>query len=184
MQNALLLYRQSHVGGSNPALALETAVEKTMWQNPAPWAHGLRRRQFCSRFIGGDRYRRCGHLCGGGCSFRDWSCHGKHDPGGKIATTVGKPAKGAVGMAKGAGTAARVAEGAHEAEQVMKAARQAEEAAKLAKEGKAANREASQKWGVKTSIRRLELVGTEMTGYQGWIAKPTGQSRPAEETKK
>ena len=59
-------------------------------------------------------------------------------PGGKIATTVGRVAKGAIGMAKGTGTAARVVKAAHEAEEVLKAARKAEEAAKIAKEAKAA----------------------------------------------
>ena len=62
-------------------------------------------------------------------------------PGGKVVTTLGTVAKGAVSMAKGDGTAARIANGAHEAEEVAKAAREAKEAdetARLARETKAA----------------------------------------------
>lgn len=130
---------EPHGGGSNPALALETAAERTMWQKSSPWVHGL---LGVASFVPGLSvatgavdaaiYAAEGEAVEAGLAMASMI------PGGKIVTTVGKVAKGTVEMAKGAGAAARIAKGAHEAEEVLTAARQAEEAAKLAKEVKAA----------------------------------------------
>ena len=130
---------EPHGGGSNPALALETAAEKTMWQKSSPWVHGL---LGVASFVPGLSvatgavdaaiYAAEGEAVEAGLAMASMI------PGGKIVTTVGKVAKGTAEMAKGAGAAARIAKGAHEAEDVLKAARQAEEAAKVAKEVEAA----------------------------------------------
>lgn len=128
---------EPHGGGSNPALTLETAAERTMWQKSSPWIHGL---LGVASFVPGLSvatgavdaaiYAAEGEAVEAGLAMANMI------PGGKIATTVGKAAKGAVGMAKGAATAARIAKGTHEAEEVLKTARQAEKAATVAKEVK------------------------------------------------
>jgi len=133
---------EAHGGGANPALKLETEAEKTMWQKSSPWIHGA---LGVASFVPGLSvvtgaadaaiYAAEGDLVEAGMAAASMI------PGGKVVTTVGKVAKGAVGMAKGAGTAARIAKGAHEAEEVAKAAKaakEAEEAATVAREAKAA----------------------------------------------
>lgn len=126
-------------GGSNPPITPETEAEQTMWEKSSPWVHGL---LGVASFVPGLSivtgavdaaiYTAEGEAVEAGLAVASMI------PGGKVVTTVGKVAKGAVGMAKGTGTAARVVKGAHEAEEVLKAARKAEEAAKIAKEAKAA----------------------------------------------
>jgi hypothetical protein len=133
---------EPHGGGANPALTLETEAEKTMWQKSSPWVHGV---LGVASFVPGLSvvtgaadaaiYAAEGDVVEAGIAAASMI------PGGKVVTTVGKVAKGAVGMAKGAGTAARIAKGAHEAEEVAKAAKaaqEAEEAARVAREAKAA----------------------------------------------
>lgn len=133
---------EPHGGGANPALTLETAAEKTMWQKSSPWVHGA---LGVASFVPGLSvvtgaadaaiYAAEGDLVEAGIAAASMI------PGGKVVTTVGKVAKGAVGMAKGAGTAARLTKAAHEAEEVAKAAKaakEAEEAARVAREAKAA----------------------------------------------
>lgn len=127
-----------HGAGANPALALETAAEKTLWQKSSAWVHGA---LGVASFVPGLS------VVTGAVDAAIYTAEGDYVeagvaaagmiPGGKVVTTVGKVAKGAVGLAKGAGTAARIAKGAHEAEEVAKAAnavKEAEEAAKVAKE--------------------------------------------------
>jgi hypothetical protein len=126
-------------GGSNPPFMPEMELQKTMWQKSSPWVHGV---LGVASFVPGLS------IVTGAVDAAIYTAEGEFVeaglaaasmiPGGKVVTTVGKVAKGAVGMAKGAGTAARVAKGAHEAEEVLKAAKKAEEAAKVAKEVKAA----------------------------------------------
>ncbi len=126
-------------GGSNPAVMPETEAEKTLWQKSSPWVHGL---LGVASFVPGVSvvtgavdaaiYTAEGELVEAGIAAASMI------PGGKIVTTAGKVAKGAVAMAKGAGTAAKIAKGAHEAEEVLRAAKKAEDAAKVAKEVKAA----------------------------------------------
>jgi hypothetical protein len=131
-----------HGGGSNPPVMPETEAEKTMWQKSSPWVHGV---LGVASFVpglsvltgGADAaiYAAEGDLVEAGLSAASMI------PGGKVVTTAGKVAKGAVGMAKGAGTAARLTKAAHEAEEVAKAAKaakEAEEAARVAREAKAA----------------------------------------------
>lgn len=133
---------EPHGGGANLATSLENAAEKTMWQKSSPWVHGV---LGVASFVPGLSvvtgaadaaiYAAEGDLVEAGIAAASMI------PGGKVVTTVGKVAKGAVGMAKGAGTAARIAKGAHEAEEVAKAAKaakDAEEAARVAREAKAA----------------------------------------------
>jgi filamentous hemagglutinin len=125
--------------GSNPPLMPETEAEQTMWQKSSPWVHGL---LGVASFVPGLSvvtgavdaaiYTAEGEAVEAGLAVASMI------PGGKIVTTVGKVAKGAIGAAKGTGTAARIAKGAHEAEEVVNAAKKAEEAAKVAKEAKAA----------------------------------------------
>jgi filamentous hemagglutinin len=141
---------EPHGGGANVAATLENAAEKTMWQKSSPWVHGV---LGVASFVPGLSvitgaadaaiYAAEGELVEAGIAAASMI------PGGKVVTTVGKVAKGAVGMAKGAGTAARIAKGAHEAEEVAKAAKaakDAEETARVAREAKAAReaREAKQ----------------------------------------
>ncbi|MGF6276055.1 hypothetical protein ABIB38_004462 [Massilia sp. UYP11] len=126
-------------GGANPPLMPETEAEQTMWQKASPWVHGL---LGVASFVPGLSvvtgavdaaiYAAEGEAVEAGLALASMI------PGGKVVTTVGKVAKGAVGMAKGTGTAARVVKGAHEAEEVLQAARKAEETARIAKEAKAA----------------------------------------------
>ena len=133
---------EPHGGGANPAVKLETEAEKTMWQKSSVWVHGA---LGVASFVPGLSvvtgaadaviYAAEGDLVEAGLAAASMI------PGGKVVTTVGKVAKGAVSMAKGAGTAARIAKGAHEAEEVAKAAKtakEAEEAARVAREVKAA----------------------------------------------
>jgi hypothetical protein len=126
-------------GDANPPLMPETEAEQTMWQKSSPWVHGM---LGVASFVPGLSivtgavdaaiYTAEGEVVEAGLAVASMI------PGGKVVTTVGKVAKGAVGMAKGTGTVARVVKGAHEAEEVLKAARKAEEVAKIAKEAKAA----------------------------------------------
>jgi hypothetical protein len=133
---------EPHAGGANLAVSLENAAEKTMWQKSSPWVHGL---LGVASFVPGLSvitgaadaaiYTAEGDFVEAGIAAASMI------PGGKVVTTVGKVAKGAVGMAKGAGTASRIVKGAREAEEVLKvakAAKEAEEAARVAKEVKAA----------------------------------------------
>jgi hypothetical protein len=133
---------EPHGGGANPALELETEAEKTMWQKSSPWVHGV---LGVASFVPGLSvvtgaadaaiYAAEGDLVEAGIAAASMI------PGGKVVTTVGKVAKGAVGIAKGAGTAARLTKAAREAEEVAKAAKaakEAEEAARVAREAKAA----------------------------------------------
>jgi hypothetical protein len=129
-------------GGANAALNVENAAEKTVWQASSPWVHGA---LGIASFVPGLSvitgaadaaiYAAEGNLVEAGIAAASMI------PGGKVVTTVGKVAKGAVGMAKGAGTASRIVKGAHEAEEALKAAKaakEAEEGARVAKEVKAA----------------------------------------------
>lgn len=131
-----------HGAGANPALALETGAEKTLWQKSSAWVHGA---LGVASFVPGLS------VVTGAVDAAIYTAEGDYVeaglaaasmiPGGKVVTTVGKVAKGAVGMAKGAGTVARIAKGTHEAEEVAKAAnavKEAEEAAKVAREAKTA----------------------------------------------
>jgi filamentous hemagglutinin len=133
---------EPHGGGANPALTLETEAEKTMWQKSSPWVHGA---LGIVSFVPGLS------IVTGAADAAIYAAEGDFVesgiaaasmiPGGKVVTTVGRVAKGAVGMAKGAGTVARIAKGAHEAEEVAKAAKaaeEAEEAARVAREAEAA----------------------------------------------
>lgn len=132
-----------HGGGANPALTLETEAEKSVWQKSSPWIHGV---LGVASFVPGLSvvtdaadaaiYAAEGDLVEAGIAAASMI------PGGKVVTTVGKVAKGAVGMAKGTGTAARIAKGAHEAEEVAKAAKAAREA-REAKEAEEAREAAS-----------------------------------------
>ncbi|WP_181259249.1 hypothetical protein [Pseudoduganella armeniaca] len=125
--------------GANPAVAIENAAEKSLWQQSSPWVHGL---LGVASFVPGLSvvtgaadaaiYLAEGEVVEAGIAAASMI------PGGKVVTTAGKVAKGAVTMAKGAGTAARVAKGVHEAKQVVKAAKQVEQAATVAKQAKAA----------------------------------------------
>jgi hypothetical protein len=128
-----------HGGGANPPIVPETEAEQTMWQKSSPWVHGL---LGVASFVPGLSvvtgavdvaiYTAEGEAVEAGLAVASMI------PGGKVVTTVGKLAKGAVGMAKGTGAAARIVKGAHEAEEMLKAARKAEETARIAKEAKAA----------------------------------------------
>jgi hypothetical protein len=128
--------------GSNPHVIPETEAEKTVWQKSSPWVHGL---LGMASFVPGLS------VATGAADAAIYAAEGEAVeagmaaasmiPGGKIVTTLGKMAKGAVGIVRGAGKAAKIAKGAHEAEEVFKAAKaikDAEEAAKIAKEVKAA----------------------------------------------
>ena len=154
---------EPHGGGSNPALAPETAAETTMWQKSSPWVHGL---LGVASFVPGLSvatgavdaaiYAAEGEAVEAGLAMASMI------PGGKIATTVGKAAKGAVGMAKGAGTAARIAKGTHEAEEVAKVAKEVKAAkeAKQAKEaGEAAQAGAGGKKGGKDTTVKQKKKG-------------------------
>jgi filamentous hemagglutinin len=142
---ASITHVEPHGGGANPPLTLETEAEKTMWQKSSAWVHGA---LGVASFVPGLS------VVTGAVDAAIYTAEGDYVeagiaaasmiPGGKVVTTVGKVAKGAVGMAKGAGTAARIAKGAHEAEEVAKAAKaakeaeEAQEAAKVAREAKVA----------------------------------------------
>ncbi|MDR9835754.1 polymorphic toxin type 15 domain-containing protein [Herbaspirillum huttiense] len=131
-----------HGGGANAAIKAETAAEKTFWQKSSPWVHGV---LGVASFVPGLS------VITGAIDAAIYTAEGDYVeagiaaasmiPGGKVVTTVGKVAKRAVGMAKGAGTASRVGKGAHEAEELAKAAKsakEAEEAARAAREAKVA----------------------------------------------
>ncbi|NUT62471.1 polymorphic toxin type 15 domain-containing protein [Herbaspirillum sp. C9C3] len=133
---------EPHGGGANAAIKAETAAEKTFWQKSSPWVHGV---LGVASFVPGLS------VITGAIDAAIYTAEGDYVeagiaaasmiPGGKVVTTVGKVAKRAVGMAKGAGTASRVGKGAHEAEELAKAAKsakEAEEAARAAREAKVA----------------------------------------------
>ena len=113
---ASITHVEPHGGGANPPLVLETEAEKTMWQKSSAWVHGA---LGVASFVPGLS------VVTGAVDAAIYTAEGEYIeagiaaasmiPGGKVVTTVGKVAKGAVGMAKGAGTAARIAKGAHEA---------------------------------------------------------------------
>lgn len=123
-------------GGANPPLLPETEAEQTMWQKNSPWVHGL---LGVASFVPGLSvvtgavdaaiYTAEGELLEAGIAAVSLI------PGGKLVTTTGKAAKGAVGIAKGA---ARASKRAREAEEVLMAAKKAEDAARVAKEAKVA----------------------------------------------
>lgn len=126
-------------GGSNPLVMPETEAEKTMWQKSSPWVHGV---LGVASFVPGLS------IVTGAADAAIYAAEGEFVeagiaaasmiPGGKVVTTVGKVAKGAVTMAKGTGTAAKIAKSAHAAEEMAKAAKAADDAAKVAREAKAA----------------------------------------------
>jgi len=133
---------EPHGGGANAAIKAETAAEKTFWQKSSPWVHGV---LGVASFVPGLS------VITGAIDAAIYTAEGDYVeagiaaasmiPGGKVVTTVGKVAKRAVGMAKGAGMASRVGKGAHEAEELAKAAKsakEAEEAARVAREAKVA----------------------------------------------
>ncbi|QJQ01661.1 hypothetical protein C798_15870 [Herbaspirillum rubrisubalbicans Os34] len=133
---------EPHGGGANAAVKAETAAEKSFWQTASPWVHGV---LGVASFVPGLS------VITGAIDAAIYTAEGDYVeagiaaasmiPGGKVVTTVGKVAKRAVGMAKGAGTAARIGKGAHEAEELAKAAKtakEAEEAARVAREAKVA----------------------------------------------
>ncbi|WP_112069072.1 polymorphic toxin type 15 domain-containing protein [Herbaspirillum rubrisubalbicans] len=130
---------EPHGGGANAAIKAETAAEKSFWQTASPWVHGV---LGVASFVPGLS------VITGAIDAAIYTAEGDYVeagiaaasmiPGGKVVTTVGKVAKRAVGMAKGAGTAARIGKGAHEAEELAKAAKTAKEAARVAREAKVA----------------------------------------------
>ena len=156
----------SHVepdgGDSNPEITPETEAEKTVWQKSSPWAHGL---LGVASFVPGLS------IATGAADAAIYTAEGEFVeagiaaasmiPGGKVVTTAGKVAKGAVGMAKGAGTAAKIAKGAHEAEEVLKAARKTEEAAKVAREAKAAEEAREAASGARKAKKEVTIKGRE-----------------------
>ena len=131
--------------GANPPLTPETEAEASMWEKASPWVHGL---LGVASFVPGLSvvtgavdaaiYAAEGEAVEAGLAVASMI------PGGKVATTVGKVAKGAVEAVQGAGAAARVVKGTHEAEQALKAAKQAEDAAKAAREAREARDAAQQ----------------------------------------
>ena len=140
--------------GANPPLTPETEAEASMWEKASPWVHGL---LGVASFVPGLSvvtgavdaaiYAAEGEAVEAGLAVASMI------PGGKVATTVGKVAKGAVEAARGTGTTARIVKGAHEAEGVLKAARQAEDTARTAKEVKVAKE-------AKEAKQTEEAVGT------------------------
>jgi len=128
--------------GANPPLMPETEAERGMWAKASPWVHGV---LGVASFVPGLSvvtgaldaaiYTAEGELVEAGVAAASMI------PGGKVVTTVGKLAKGAVGMARGTGTAARVVKGADagvevfDAGKVAKEAREAKEAVEVANAG-------------------------------------------------
>lgn len=120
-------------GGANPPLSPETEAEQTLWEKSSPWVHGV---LGVASFVPGLSvvtgavdaaiYAAEGETVEAGIAVASMI------PGGKVVTTVGKAAKGAVSVVKGTGTAARIVKGAHAAEEVVKSTGQADEAARLA----------------------------------------------------
>ena len=162
---ASITHVEPHGGGANPPLELETEAEKTMWQKSSAWVHGA---LGVASFVPGLS------VVTGAVDAVIYTAEGDYIeagiaaasmiPGGKVVTTVGKVAKGAVGMAKGAGTAARIAKGAHEAEEVAKAAKaakEAEEAAKVAREAKEAEEARKSAPGPKKPKKDVTVKGRE-----------------------
>ncbi len=149
-------------GGANPPLTPETEAEQTVWQKTSPWVHGL---LAVASFVPGLS------VATGAVDAAIYAAEGEFVeagiaaasiiPGGKVVTTAGKVAKGAVGMAKGAGTAAKIAKGAHEAEEVLKAVRKAEEAAKVAREAKAAEEAREAAAGARKAKKEVTIKGRE-----------------------
>ncbi|MCY0916347.1 hypothetical protein [Massilia antarctica] len=135
-----------HGGVTNPAVMLETAAEKTLWQQSSPWVHGvLGVVSFVpgvSLFSGGldaSIYAAEGNVLEAGIAAASMI------PGGKLVTTAGKVVKGAVGIVREAKTVTTAVKAAEEtakvakiAEDTVKAAKAAEEAAQAAKAVKVA----------------------------------------------
>jgi len=126
-------------GGANPPVTPETPEEKTLWHKASPWVHGalgivsfVPGLSVVTGAVDAGIYAAEGNAVEAGLAVASMI------PGGKVVTTVGKVAKGAIGMVKAAGTTARVVKAAHEAEEVVKVAKKLEEAARVAKEVKAA----------------------------------------------
>ena len=127
-------------GGANPRLAPETEAEQTLWEKSSPWVHGV---LGVASFVPGLSvvtgavdaaiYAAEGETVEAGIAVASMI------PGGKVVTTVGKAAKGAVSLVKGTGTAARIAKGAHAAGDVVNSTRQADEVARVAGEAKTLN---------------------------------------------
>ncbi|HWW68867.1 MAG TPA: polymorphic toxin type 15 domain-containing protein [Duganella sp.] len=148
--------------GANPPLTPETEAEQTAWQQTSPWVHGL---LGVASFVPGLSvvtgavdaaiYTAEGELVEAGIAAASMI------PGGKVVTTAGKVAKGAVGMAKGAGTAAKIAKGTHEAEEVLKAARKTEEAAQVAREAKAAEEAREAAAGARKAKKEVTIKARE-----------------------
>lgn len=115
--------------GANPPLMPETEAEQGMWAKASPWVHGV---LGVASFVPGLSvvtgaldaaiYTAEGELVEAGVAAASMI------PGGKVVTTVGKVAKGAVGMARGTGPAARVVKGADAGVEVLDAAKMAKEA--------------------------------------------------------
>ncbi|MCA8354882.1 polymorphic toxin type 15 domain-containing protein [Burkholderia cepacia] len=122
---------------SNPPVKPETPKEEGWWGAASPWVHGV---LGVASFVPGlsvvtgavdaGIYAAEGDMVEAGLSAASMI------PGGKVVTTAGKLAKGAVGLAKGA----HVAEEAAKAAKVAKEAEEAAKAAKLAKEAEEAKK--------------------------------------------
>ncbi|WP_198665364.1 PAAR-like domain-containing protein [Paraburkholderia kururiensis] len=124
----------------NPPVRPETPKEESWWGTASPWVHGV---LGVASFVPGlsvvtgavdaGIYAAEGDMVEAGLSAASMI------PGGKVVTTAGKLAKGAVGLAKGAhvaedaAKAAKLVKEAEEAARAAKVAREAEEAAKLKK---------------------------------------------------
>jgi len=176
--------------GANPKTGPKTPNEKSAWEVASPWVHGV---LGVASFVPGLS------VVTGAADAAIYLAEGRAIeagiaavsmiPGGKVATTVGKAAKGAVGLVKGAGTTAKVTKAAHEAEQVAKAAKVAhdakiaqEAAAKLAKEAEAvaaASKPAAKaaKRKKNTTVKPKKKMKCGEYGKYGELKKKTGEGK-------
>ncbi|WP_321818260.1 MULTISPECIES: PAAR-like domain-containing protein [unclassified Paraburkholderia] len=124
----------------NPPVKPETPEEEGWWGTASPWVHGalgvasfVPGLSLVTGAVDAGIYAAEGDMVEAGLSAASMI------PGGKVVTTAGKLAKGAVSLAKGAhaaeeaAKAARLAKDAEDAAKAAKLAREAEEAAKLKK---------------------------------------------------
>jgi hypothetical protein len=124
--------------GNNPDAKPQTPKEESWWSKASPWVHGA---LGVASFVPGLS------VVTGGLDAAIYAGEGNYVeagiaaasmiPGGKVVTTVGKVAKGAVGMVKEAKIASNVAKTVNVADDAAKAAKLAHEA-KLAKEAEEA----------------------------------------------
>ena len=176
--------------GANPKTGPKTPNEKSAWDAASPWVHGV---------LGVVSFVPGLSVVTGAADAAIYLAEGRAIeagiaavsmiPGGKVATTVGKAAKGAVGLVKGAGTTAKVTKAAHEAEQVAKAAKaahdaklakEAADAAKLAKEARAAEDAAAvgaKKSKKNTTVKKKGKMKCGEHGTYGDLKKKTGDGK-------